>query len=215
PLRAGAAQQSTASRSRRLSTTKVADSRHEPYKHDDLEPAVVRGATMHRWVDRVTDSHPVAAATRQRLRLVHGRFAGILADVIYDHCLAAGFAAWGDTSLDDAIERYHAAIASTTDLAPAAARPGLRRLVAAGWMKSYADREGMRSILELMQMRFASRFGRDVRLGHAIDTYADQAEAIDGDFRSFFGELIGRADSEAAQWQPADSNAAQPPEAAA
>ncbi|MEM6331918.1 MAG: ACP phosphodiesterase [Planctomycetota bacterium] len=184
-------------------------------RFDDLEPAVTRGAAMHRWVDRVTDSHPVASATRQRLRPVHGRFAGILADVIYDHCLAAAFTDWSDTQLDRAIEHYHAAIASTIDYAPAPARPGLRRLVEAGWMKSYADREGMRSILELMQMRFASRFGREVRLNHAIDTYAQQAAAIDADFRAFFGELIARVDAEAAQWCPHHTKTPQPPEAAA
>jgi len=162
-----------------------------------LPSGVSRGVDLHRWVDRVTDADPLAARTRQRLRPRHGRFAGILVDVLYDHCLARRFADWSPEPYPDAIERYHATLATAIDQAPASARPGLTRLVEAGWMRQYADLDGIRGVLWLMQTHLSSRFGRSIELEHAVDTFAAAADAVQADFDAFFASLLDRVDASA------------------
>ncbi|MEO0966100.1 MAG: ACP phosphodiesterase [Planctomycetota bacterium] len=169
---------------------------------EGLRDEVARGVVLHRWVDRVTDADPVAARTRETLRKTHGRFAGVIADVLYDHCLARRFERWRGESSAVAIERYHARIREALPDMPATARPGLTRLIEAGWMRRYAELEGIRWVLGLMEHRLTHRFGRSVRLSHAADTYHDHQESIESDFEAFFGGLLTRAASEADRFAP-------------
>ncbi|MEM0914896.1 MAG: ACP phosphodiesterase [Planctomycetota bacterium] len=163
---------------------------------DGVPGAVARGAAMHRWVDRVTDSDPDAGRTRERLRERHGRFSGILADVLFDHCLARRFTQWQGEEVDAAIDRYHIAIHASLDDAPPGARPGLSRLVEAGWMRHYAELDGIRWVLGLMEQRLSMRFKRSVHLSHAADTFAELDGAIQADFDVFFDRLRRRVDAE-------------------
>lgn len=178
-----------------------------------LRDDVARGVALHRWVDRVTDTDPIAARTRQRLRDRHGRFAGVLGDVLYDHCLARRFERWQGEPCDGAIDRYHAAVRESLHDTPASARPGLARLVEAGWMRRYADLDGIRWVLGLMERRLSHRFARSVRLSHAADTFAAQQEAIESDFDAFFGGMLARVEAEADRFRP--QAATSDPEAAA
>ena len=55
-----------------------------------------RSIRLHRRVDVVTDAHPVVTAARTRFGPGARRYAGIVLDLVYDHCLARDW------------ERYHA-----------------------------------------------------------------------------------------------------------
>lgn len=43
---------------------------------------------LHRRIDVVTDAHPIVAAERARFEHGPRRYAGVLLDILYDHCLA-------------------------------------------------------------------------------------------------------------------------------
>ena len=52
-----------------------------------LPPPWLRGLALHRFIDHFTDTHPLAARSRQRFAAAGlGRLSGILTDVCYD-CL--------------------------------------------------------------------------------------------------------------------------------
>ena len=62
---------------------------------EDWSPGVRLGVRLHRQVDAFTDAHPVTARSRGRFQPPFRRYAGILVDLFYDHCLARD---WSDHS---------------------------------------------------------------------------------------------------------------------
>lgn len=55
---------------------------------------VIAGIRLHRAIDVYTDAHPQVAAARQLLPPPYRRYAGILLDMWFDHCLARDFPRW-------------------------------------------------------------------------------------------------------------------------
>ncbi|RZK26682.1 MAG: DUF479 domain-containing protein, partial [Hymenobacter sp.] len=64
------------------------------------QPEVQAGIRMHRAIDTFTDQHPVVRRSTARLRAAGaGKYAGVVADVFYDHFLAANFQEFSAESL--------------------------------------------------------------------------------------------------------------------
>lgn len=64
-------------------------------------PARVRdGIYLHRAIDVFTDSHDEVRAARERLPAPFRRYAGILLDMWFDHCLARDFGKWSALPLE-------------------------------------------------------------------------------------------------------------------
>ena len=59
-----------------------------------------REILVHRRVDRFTDTHPAVEALRARFPDGRRRYAGIVLDLYFDHCLARDWSRWSDTALD-------------------------------------------------------------------------------------------------------------------
>src|SRR5690606_12351008 len=53
-----------------------------------FEEPVKRGIELHRVIDFFTDNHPVVTQSKDRLRLKYRHYAGVIVDMVYDHCLA-------------------------------------------------------------------------------------------------------------------------------
>lgn len=177
----------------------------------DLPVPVRRAIKQHRLVDRVTDTHPAFLRNRARLTPRYGRFAGVVADVLFDHALSKRWDATAKPSLGSnatktRIPRFPPAsrpafiAAAHTALESEAGRevmhPGMRRVVDAmiehRWLDRYATPAGLeRTFLEL-SYRFTRRYGRDVDLS-GIDDHLDQhAPALLADFDELWDSLIAR-----------------------
>src|SRR5690606_38990711 len=57
-------------------------------KMDDYPPEVTKGIKLHREIDFFTDNHPVVMKSKDKLRVKHGHYAGVVVDMFYDHFLA-------------------------------------------------------------------------------------------------------------------------------
>ena len=66
-----------------------------------LPSGMREGVIGHRRIDAFTDSHPVVCVARARFEPPLRRFAGIIVDVVFDHFLAATFAAYSRQPLSD------------------------------------------------------------------------------------------------------------------
>ncbi len=76
---------------------------------------VIVGIRLHRAIDVYTDAHPQVVAARCRLPAPYRRYAGILLDMWFDHCLARDFSDWYPqplahcaAALRDLLRRHHA-----------------------------------------------------------------------------------------------------------
>src|SRR5699024_8931556 len=65
-----------------------------------LPAGLRRGIALHRAVDAFTDRHPDVAAARRLFDPPWRRYAGIMLDVWFDHCLARDFGRWSDWPLE-------------------------------------------------------------------------------------------------------------------
>jgi acyl carrier protein phosphodiesterase len=156
---------------------------------ESLDPEVLAGAKNHKRVDAFTDTHPVFARSRARLRARHGRYSAILTDMFYDHVLAREWGRYHDESLDNFIGRAHAALVDGRDLMPEPMPAITGRMIEQDWLRSYATADGMRRILRMMSDRFSNRLGRAVELEHAVEDLLEHGDGFDEDFHEFFPEL--------------------------
>lgn len=155
-----------------------------------VHPGVHPGIRNHKRVDAFTDTHPVFARSRTRLRPRHGRYSAILTDMFYDHFLAQTWDRYHDQPLDDFIDRTHAALAGHTHLMPDPMPAITGRMIEQDWLRSYATIEGMRRVLRMMSIRFSERLGRPVELEHAVDDLRPHGDGLASDFEEFFPQLI-------------------------
>ncbi len=155
----------------------------------DLDPEVLAGAKNHKRVDAFTDTHPVFARSRARLRARHGRYSAILTDMFYDHVLAREWDRYHDEPLDDFIDRAHAALVDGTGLMPDPMPAVTGRMIEQDWLRSYASVDGMQRILKMMSARFSERLGRPVELDHAVEALRIHGGEFADDFHEFFPEL--------------------------
>lgn len=65
-----------------------------------LPDGIQQGILLHRHIDRVTDSAEPVSKFRHEFPTEFRRFAGIIMDVGFDHCLANNWNSWSDQSLE-------------------------------------------------------------------------------------------------------------------
>ncbi len=155
----------------------------------NLHPDVLIGARNHMRVDAFTDTHPVFARSRARLREKHGRYSAILTDMFYDHFLAKRWERYHDRSLDVFIDSAYRGLSEGIDLMPDPMPAITGRMIEQDWLGAYATADGMRRVLQMMSARFSQRLGREVVLERAVDDLATEGSAIEDDFHEFFPEL--------------------------
>src|SRR6185503_16682489 len=69
-------------------------------KKFDYPEAIRQGITLHREIDRFTDTHAATKEAKEIFRHVYGLYAGPIMDVVYDHFLALDKNEFSDESLE-------------------------------------------------------------------------------------------------------------------
>jgi len=71
-----------------------------------------RSIRLHRRIDVLTDAHPLLGAARSRFAPGARRYAGIVLDIVHDHCMACDWARYSEESLADFTRRSAALLAA-------------------------------------------------------------------------------------------------------
>lgn len=163
----------------------------------DLDPEIAEAAAEHQRIDRFTDSHQAFHQTRRRLaEVIQPRFAGVLADVFYDHLLAHGWADWRPDSLGQFVDHCEQTLTDNIKQMPESMRPVVRMMIKEHWLSSYATAQGLHARLTSMSARLTGRFGREVALCPTIDQIeALRADSAD-DFGTFWPQLLSFVDGQ-------------------
>ncbi len=106
-------------------------------------PPLERSIRLHRRIDVLTDAHPLLLDARQAYAPGARRYAGIVLDIVHDHCLALDWARYSGESLPDFARRCAELLAAEREgfrLAGRSAPPAwrFRRL-----LLSYAGERGI------------------------------------------------------------------------
>ena len=158
--------------------------RLEPATH----PEIVQGIRNHRRVDAFTDTHPLFARSKQRVFHRHGRFSGIVVDMLYDHFLARDWQRYHPLPLTDFASDIYADLNAHHHLMPDAMASVIHLMAEEDWLSGYARPIELRHTLRRMSHRFTRRFQRPVDLEPAVEFIDDPGLA--DDFHAFFPQLI-------------------------
>ena len=154
-------------------------------------PAIREEIVRHRRIDQYTDAHPAVAEARGLFDAAGlRRYAGIVLDVYFDHCLARGWARWNDAPLGDFTARVYRVLHDHRDELPTRLQAIAPRMAAHDWLGSYADRASVDHAVHGIATRL-SRNGD--KLVACLDVLRVRETDVDIAFEAFFPDLVHAA----------------------
>ena len=149
---------------------------------------------MHRSIDRFTDSHPLVGEALSRFSLTRRRYAGIVLDVFFDHCLARDWTLYADQPLEHFTSQVYRVLAAEPQL-PGRLAQIAPFMAADDWLGSYREF----AVLEQVFNGIARRLSRPEGMAGAMQEVQALYGPLMEDFRHFYPELQGfAADAQAA-----------------
>lgn len=150
-----------------------------------FEKEIIMGVELHRAIDEFTDSHPVVWESKNRLRPRYRHYAGVIADVFYDHFLATHWKDFHHQSLADFASDTYQTIQSFSDILPKEVKHILPYMMKGNWLVAYAKISGIHGALSGM----ASRTPYESKMEQASNDLKDHYEKFQEEFERFFPEL--------------------------
>lgn len=148
---------------------------------------VRQGILLHKEIDSFTDAHTCSLELRKMLRPRHGKYASVVVDLIWDHCLCLSWQEHGLDKLREYCQAKYIQILSRKSELPLRLKNRIDAMVADDFLMSYSDLERMRKALIWMDQRV--KFRSDFE--GAILDFQENQEQIMSLFQAFFPELTG------------------------
>ncbi|WP_038870798.1 MULTISPECIES: acyl carrier protein phosphodiesterase [Vibrio] len=115
---------------------------------------ISNGIKLHRFVDRITDHHPIVEECKPHFTGVARRFAPIALDMFWDHCLAKHWDSFSSESLDSFVHKAFKQVDNQiTDSLPSRFLLIHNRMWSGGWLQSYRQLENIEFALHRMSQR--------------------------------------------------------------
>lgn len=161
-------------------------------QHQQFPEQVAYGIILHRRIDSFTDQHSTVRECIQLLRPGYGKYAGIVADIFFDHFLASNWKDYSMDSLHHFTKNAHSIFLSNFGLLPFKVKQFLPFLIYHKRLESYAQRENLFTVLEIMSRRTSLPANSEWAMQILNQEY-DQFQTL---FRNFFSELINYVESD-------------------
>ena len=148
----------------------------------DYPAAVEQGIWLHRKIDVFVDRQPEVRTFNNAMPQPWRRYAGIVADVLYDHFLASDWHSYHPQPLDAYCRAFYRALDDYRHPLPQRARIFQQRAAAIGWLEGYALLDNIPMILQ----RIGQRFRRPIDLQDAFALIADDLPALREQFHPLY-----------------------------
>lgn len=142
------------------------------------------GIRLHRQIDAFTDSHPLVLQAKARFPAARRRYAGILLDLFFDHCLAANWQDYSSEPLEQFTLRVYRVLQDEPQL-PGKLALIAPRMAAQDWLGSYREFAVLEQVLASMSRRLSRPEGLVGGLEELQQLYAP----LQDDFRAFYPQL--------------------------
>ena len=156
-----------------------------PLGSGQFPAAVEAGIRAHRKLDHYVDQQPELRCFLQRFERPMRRYAGIVADVFYDHLLARDWQLYYQQPLEPFCQNFYRHLAGYQTVLPPRAQLFLQRAPSIGWLESYAQAQHLPLILQ----RIGQRLRRPIALQDALPTIEAHGDAIAHEFHQLFPRL--------------------------
>jgi acyl carrier protein phosphodiesterase len=149
-----------------------------------FDPEIEAAIQLHRSIDVFTDRHPLVDIALSRFSLTRRRYAGIVLDVFFDHCLARDWTLYADQPLEQFTAHVYRVLSAEKQMPERLARIA-PHMVANDWLGSYQEFE----VLEQVLRGISRRLTRPEELAAAMEELRRLYEPLSEDFRLFYPEL--------------------------
>lgn len=150
-------------------------------KFQEYSDGIARGILFHREIDHYTDNHPAFSASRKRLFGRYRHFAGVLADMFYDHLLARHWDNLHNQALPEFASSMYSLLDNYQQIMPEGSKLTYYYMKKNNWLVNYAYTEGLDRSLK----GIASRFRFHTNIEHATEHLAEDYQAYEDDFYRF------------------------------
>ncbi|MEG5264550.1 ACP phosphodiesterase [Pseudomonas sp. JDS28PS106] len=147
-------------------------------------PELEASIRLHRSIDAFTDSHPLILNALARFPAEQRRYAGIMLDVFFDHCLARDWHLHADMPLEAFTRNVYAVLRAEPDL-PGRLAAIAPRMAAQDWLGSYRDFE----VLEQVLAGISRRLSRPEALAGGMRQLRTLYQPLSDDFAAFYPVL--------------------------
>ncbi|MNF71102.1 ACP phosphodiesterase [Pseudomonas sp. Irchel s3b6] len=161
--------------------------------HGQFNPEIEHAITLHRHIDAFTDRHVLVDVALSRFTLTRRRYAGIVLDVFFDHCLARDWALYADSSLAHFTADVYRVLAAEPQL-PGRLAQIAPYMAADDWLGSYRDF----AVLDQVLRGISRRLSRPEELAAAMQELERLYEPLSEDFRLLYPQLQAFAQSQLA-----------------
>jgi acyl carrier protein phosphodiesterase len=149
-----------------------------------FDPEIEAAIQLHRSIDMFTDRHPLVDVSLSRFSLTRRRYAGIVLDVFFDHCLARDWTLYADRPLEDFTSHVYRVLAAESQL-PGRLAQIAPPMAANDWLGSYRDF----AVLEQVLRGISRRLTRPEELAGAMRELERLYAPLSEDFRLFYPQL--------------------------
>lgn len=139
---------------------------------------------MHRHIDSYTDRHPLVLAALARFPRERRRFAGIVLDVFFDHCLARHWHDYAEQPLAQFTGAFYRVLLAEPELPGRLARIA-PFMAADDWLGAYGDF----ATLEQVFNGIGRRLSRPDAMAGVMVELERLYEPLLADFRAFYPQL--------------------------
>ncbi|VVO34739.1 ACP phosphodiesterase [Pseudomonas fluorescens] len=149
-----------------------------------FDPEIEAGIQLHRRIDVFTDRHPLVDISLSRFSMTRRRYAGIVLDVFFDHCLARDWTLYADRPLEQFTSNVYRVLSAEPQL-PERLAMIAPHMVANDWLGSYREF----AVLEQVLRGISRRLTRPEELAAAMQELRVLYEPLSEDFRLFYPQL--------------------------
>lgn len=154
-------------------------------KLEAFSHGIIKGIDLHRKIDRFTDQHPSVIETKQRLRPLFKHYAPVIADVYYDHFLAANFSDYSKITLKDFSTYCYKVLREYKNIFPPRFQQALIYMRFRNVLISYSNLSG----IEFAFSRITKRINHPSNVEEATNELKNNYNKYYSDFKIFFPEL--------------------------
>ena len=149
-----------------------------------FDPEIEAAIQLHRSIDVFTDRHPLVDVALSRFSLTRRRYAGIVLDVFFDHCLARDWTLYADRPLTQFTSNVYRVLSAEPQLPERLAKIA-PHMMAHDWLGSYREFD----VLEQVLRGISRRLTRPEELAGAMQELRVLYEPLSEDFRLFYPQL--------------------------
>ena len=149
-----------------------------------FEAEIEAAIQLHRSIDVFTDRHPLVDVSLSRFSMTRRRYAGIVLDVFFDHCLARDWTLYADQPLEQFTSGVYRVLSAEAQLPERLAQIA-PHMVANDWLGSYREF----AVLEQVLRGISRRLTRPEELAAAMQELRVLYEPLSDDFRLFYPQL--------------------------